>query len=74
MVMATLEQACCLLTKFIQAESRRKQAMAMESCIKAYAGKFSANAQLWSIVGLPHDFDYDKYPSREEHSGLRAQA
>lgn len=63
--MANREQAWCLLTEFTQSESLRKHAMAVEACMKAYAGKFSADADLWSTVGLLHDFDYDKYPSRE---------
>ena len=63
--MPNREQAWCLLTKFTQSESLRKHALAVEACMKAYAEKFSADSELWSIVGLLHDFDYDKYPSRE---------
>jgi putative nucleotidyltransferase with HDIG domain len=66
-MMHTREQAWCLLTEFTQSESLRKHALAVEACMKAYAEKFSADPALWSIVGLLHDFDYDKYPSREEH-------
>jgi putative nucleotidyltransferase with HDIG domain len=65
--MPNREQAWCLLTEFTQSESLRKHALAVEACMKAYAEKFSAYPELWSIVGLLHDFDYDKYPSREEH-------
>jgi putative nucleotidyltransferase with HDIG domain len=67
MVMANREQAWCLLTEFTQSESLRKHALAVEACMKAYAEKFSADAELWSLTGLLHDFDYDKYPSREDH-------
>ncbi len=35
--------------------------------MRAYAQKFSADEELWGAVGLLHDFDYDKYPSAEEH-------
>jgi predicted hydrolase (HD superfamily) len=35
--------------------------------MRAYARKFAADEDLWGIVGLLHDFDYDKYPSREDH-------
>ena len=65
--MPNREQAWCLLTEFTQSDSLRKHALAVEACMKAYAQKFSADPELWSIVGLLHDFDYDKYPSREEH-------
>ncbi len=35
--------------------------------MRAYAGKFSADEDLWGTAGLLHDFDYDKYPSAQEH-------
>src|SRR6185437_15822968 len=66
-MMPNREQAWCLLTEFTQSESLRKHALAVEGCMKAYAEKYSADSQLWGIVGLLHDFDYDKYPSREDH-------
>jgi len=56
-----------LLTEFTQSESLRKHALAVESCMRAYAQKFGADEQLWSVVGLIHDFDYEKYPTAQEH-------
>jgi len=35
--------------------------------MRAYARKAGANEELWGLVGLLHDFDYEKYPSAEEH-------
>ena len=35
--------------------------------MRAYARKFSADEELWGVVGLLHDFDYEKYPSLEDH-------
>jgi predicted hydrolase (HD superfamily) len=73
------ENVWCLLTEFTQSESLRKHALAVEACMRACAGKFadgSANLgleiglskeDLWGIVGLIHDFDYEKYPSLEDH-------
>ena len=59
--------AWSLLTEFTQSESLRKHALAVEACMRAYARKFDANEELWGTVGLIHDFDYEKYPSAEEH-------
>jgi putative nucleotidyltransferase with HDIG domain len=56
-----------LLTEFTQSESLRKHALAVESCMRAYARKFGADEELWGVVGLIHDFDYEKYPSAQEH-------
>ena len=72
------EAAWCLLTEFTQSESLRKHALAVEACMRACSTKFDDEPQgalelglskqdLWGIVGLIHDFDYDRYPSLEDH-------
>jgi putative nucleotidyltransferase with HDIG domain len=61
------EAAWNLLTEFTQSESLRKHAMAVEACMRAYAKKFGADEELWGVVGLIHDFDYEKYPTAQEH-------
>ena len=74
------ETAWCLLTEFTQSESLRKHALAVEACMRACSRKFAADPgnlgrpelglsdeDLWGIVGLIHDFDYEKYPSLEDH-------
>jgi predicted hydrolase (HD superfamily) len=70
------EQAWGLLTEFTQSESLRKHGLAVEACMRAYARKLatdSAEAELtekenlWGIVGLLHDFDYEKFPSLDDH-------
>ncbi|HET7891242.1 MAG TPA: HDIG domain-containing protein [Candidatus Sulfotelmatobacter sp.] len=69
--MITREEAWNLLTEFTESESLRKHALAVEACMLAYARKFgngSAEDQnLWSVVGLLHDFDYERWPSLEDH-------
>ncbi len=61
------ETAWCLLTEFTQSESLRKHALSVEACMRAYARKLGGNEELWGVVGLLHDFDYDKYSSLEDH-------
>ena len=65
------EQAWGLLTEFTQSESLRKHALAVEACMRAYARKISPGSpeqeNLWGVVGLLHDFDYEKYPSLDDH-------
>jgi putative nucleotidyltransferase with HDIG domain len=61
------EEAWEILTEFTQSESLRKHALAVEACMRAYARKLGGDEELWGVVGLIHDFDYEKYPSQEEH-------
>jgi len=63
----TRSDGWCLLTEFTQSESLRKHALAVDVCLRAYARKFGEDEELWGLVGLIHDFDYEKYPSAEEH-------
>ena len=64
-------QAWCLLTEFTQSESLRKHALAVEACMRACARKWGSGSSddenLWGVVGLIHDFDYDRWPSLDEH-------
>ncbi|MBZ5689789.1 MAG: HAD family hydrolase [Acidobacteriia bacterium] len=65
------EAAWSLLTEFTQSESLRKHALAVEACMRACSRKYddgSGEAEnLWGIVGLIHDFDYERWPSLEDH-------
>ena len=65
------DSAWCLLTEFTQSESLRKHALSVEACMRAYARKFAVGStkeeELWGVVGLLHDFDYEKYPSLDDH-------
>jgi len=35
--------------------------------MRAYARKTGADEELWGLVGLIHDFDYEKFPTAQEH-------
>ena len=61
------QSAWCLLTEFTQSENLRKHALAVEACMRAYARKFGDDEEKWGVVGLIHDFDYDRWPSQEDH-------
>jgi putative nucleotidyltransferase with HDIG domain len=59
--------AWCLLTEFTQSESLRKHALAVEACMRAYARKFQGDEEFWGVTGLLHDFDYERWPSLDDH-------
>ncbi len=63
----TRDEALALLREYTQSESLIKHALAVEASMRAYARKFGANEEEWGVVGLLHDFDYEKHPTAEEH-------
>jgi putative nucleotidyltransferase with HDIG domain len=61
-------EACLLILKeYTKNESLLKHAYAVESCVKAYTKKFNEDELLWGNVALLHDFDYEMFPTAEEH-------
>ena len=61
------ESAWQLLTEYTPSESLRKHAMAVEACMRAYAKKFGEDEDKWALTGVLHDFDYERWPSAEDH-------
>jgi putative nucleotidyltransferase with HDIG domain len=56
-----------LLHEYTKSESLRKHALAVETAMRAYAKKFSADEEVWGTTGLIHDFDYEMYPQAPDH-------
>jgi putative nucleotidyltransferase with HDIG domain len=56
-----------LLTEYTKNENLVKHALAVEAAMRHYARKFNEDEELWGVVGLLHDFDYEQYPSLEDH-------
>jgi putative nucleotidyltransferase with HDIG domain len=63
--MPTRDDAWKLLCEYTQSESLRKHMLAVETCVRAYARKNSADEELWGITALLHDFDYERWPNTE---------
>jgi putative nucleotidyltransferase with HDIG domain len=63
----TRDAAWALLTEWTQNESLRKHALAVEASVRGYARTFGEDEDAWGVVALLHDFDYEKYPDRENH-------
>jgi putative nucleotidyltransferase with HDIG domain len=56
-----------LLQEYTKSESLLKHAYSVEQAMKSYAEKFGEDVEKWAITGLLHDFDYEKFPTMEEH-------
>ena len=74
----TRESAWNLLTEYTQSPSLLKHALAVETCVKAYGEAHAARQglgeneardliEIYSVTGLLHDFDYERFPTAEEH-------
>jgi putative nucleotidyltransferase with HDIG domain len=61
------EQAWEILCEFTKSEGLRKHALAVETCVAAYARKNGADEPRWGTTALLHDFDWEIHPTLEEH-------
>ena len=61
------EDAWKLLTTYTTSDSLLKHALAVEASVAGYARKFGEDEQAWSVVALLHDFDYERWPTPEDH-------
>jgi putative nucleotidyltransferase with HDIG domain len=58
----TREEAWELVTEYTTSDSLRRHMLAVEAAMRAYAKRFSEDPEVWGVVGLLHDFDYERYP------------
>ena len=63
----TREDAWALVTEYTQSESLRKHMLAVEAAVRGYARLWGENEDEWGLVALLHDFDYERWPDRENH-------
>ena len=61
------EKAFALLTKYTKSESLIKHALSVEQAMRSYASKFGEDEEKWGITGLIHDFEYEQFPTANEH-------
>src|SRR5215467_13566558 len=61
------EQAWQILCEFTKSEGLRKHALAVETCVTAYARKLGEDEAKWSVTALLHDFDWEIHPTLPDH-------
>ena len=67
----TRADAWALLTEFNQNESLIKHALAVEAVMRYMARKYGEDEEMWGVIGLVHDLDYEKYP--DQHCQMSEQ-
>ena len=65
--MKTRQEALDLLHEYTKSENLRKHGLGVEAAMRAYARKFSEDEDVWGMVGLLHDFDYEVHPTVDKH-------
>lgn len=70
--MPTRAEAFALMQEYTESVNLRKHMYAVEAAMRAYARKYGEDEELWGVVGLIHDFDYERWPNddrspTEEH-------
>jgi predicted hydrolase (HD superfamily) len=60
----TRQEALELLHQYIESDSLRKHAYAVEGVMRYIARKRGEDEEKWAIVGLIHDLDYEKFPDQ----------
>lgn len=63
----TREETLALLDEWIESASLKRHCRSVEAAMRAYAEKLGENADAWGLVGLVHDFDYERHPTLDRH-------
>jgi putative nucleotidyltransferase with HDIG domain len=61
------EEAYALVCEYTPSDALRKHMLAVEAALRAYAAKWGEDVEKWGIVGLLHDFDYERWPQAPDH-------
>lgn len=61
------DDAFRLVCQYTAGDGLRKHMLAVEAAMRAYARHFGEDEETWGIVGLLHDFDYERWPDPPDH-------
>ena len=65
--MLSRDRAWSLVTEHVQSDSLRRHLLAVEAAVRGYARMWGEDEEAWGFVALVHDFDYERYPDRDNH-------
>jgi predicted hydrolase (HD superfamily) len=71
MTARTRQDAWDLVTEFTQSQTLLRHMLSVEAAMRAYARVHGEDEERWAIVGLIHDFDFERDPTEHPHSNVR---
>lgn len=66
-MIVTRDDALALVREFVKNENLIRHMLAVEAAMRFYAHQWGEDEELWGIVGLLHDFDWEIHPGLEQH-------
>lgn len=61
------DDALALMHQYTESESLRRHMLSVEAALRAYARRNGEDENHWGLVGLLHDFDYERWPNPPDH-------
>ena len=62
------DEAWALLNEYTKNESLIRHALSVEAAMRHYAELLGGDLDEWGLVGLLHDFDYERWPNPPDHT------
>jgi len=72
-IVPTRETAYRTLCEFTKNENLVKHGLAVEYCMRALARHYGEDEEKWAVVGVLHDFDYERFPEVPQHANEGAK-
>jgi len=63
----TREEAWKLVNEYVTNPRLINHLLAVEACMRYYARLYGEDEETWGLIGLLHDFDYERYPTIPDH-------
>ena len=63
----TRDEALSLVREYVKNEGLVRHMLSVEACLRFYAEKFGEDVEMWGLLGLIHDFDWEIHPTLDKH-------